>query len=39
MTRLGVVTCQILELEFADAPSRDPDVSETWVVDDPFSWN
>lgn len=32
MAKLGVVTCQILELEFAYVLSNDPDVSEIWVV-------
>ena len=37
MTKLGIVTCQILELEFAHILSNDPDISEIWVVADPFS--
>lgn len=37
MAKLGVVTCQILELEIAHVLSNDPDVSEIWVVDDEFS--
>ena len=37
MTKLGVITCQILELEFAHILSNDPDISEIWIVDDPFS--
>jgi hypothetical protein len=37
MPKLGVVTCQILELEFAHILSRDPDVSEIWVLHDDFS--
>ena len=37
MAKLGVVTCQILELEFAYVLSNDPDVSEIWVVYDEFS--
>jgi len=37
MPKLGVVTCQILELEFAHVLSNDPDVSDIWVVDDEFS--
>jgi hypothetical protein len=37
MPELGVVTCQILELEFAHVLSRDPDVSEIWVLHDDFS--
>lgn len=37
MAKLGVVTCQILELEFVHVLSNDPDVSEIWVVHDEFS--
>ena len=37
MTKLGVVTCQILELEFSYLLSNDPNVSEIWVLNDPFS--
>ena len=37
MPKLGVVTCQILELEFAHVLSKDPDVSEIWVLQDDFS--
>ena len=37
MPKLGVVTCQILELEFAHVLSNDPDVSEIWVMHDEFS--
>jgi hypothetical protein len=37
MAKLGVVTCQILELEFAHVLSNDPDISDIWVVDDEFS--
>ncbi|MFO7685567.1 MAG: DUF1638 domain-containing protein [Desulfobacterales bacterium] len=37
MPQLGVVTCQILELEFAHLLSNDPDVTEIWVVHDDFS--
>lgn len=37
MNRLGVVTCQILELELAHVLSNDPDVSEIWIVDNEFS--
>ena len=37
MAKLGVVTCQILELEFAHILTNDPDVSDIWVVDDEFS--
>jgi hypothetical protein len=32
MTKLGIVTCQILELEFAHVLSNDPDVSENWTI-------
>jgi hypothetical protein len=37
MPHLGVVTCQILELEFAHLLSNDPDVTKIWVVHDDFS--
>jgi hypothetical protein len=37
MAKIGVVTCQILELEFAHVLSNDPDVSEIWVIHDEFS--
>ena len=37
MNRLAVVTCQILELEFAHILSNDTDITETWVVYDDFS--
>lgn len=37
MAHLGVVTCQILELEFAYILSNDPEISEIWIVHDPFS--
>ncbi|MFZ0611799.1 MAG: DUF1638 domain-containing protein [Desulfobacterales bacterium] len=37
MPRLGVVTCQILELEFAHLLLNDPDVTGIWVVWDDFS--
>ena len=37
MPNVGVVTCQILELEFAAILSNDPEVSEVWVVHDEFS--
>ncbi|MCP4694772.1 MAG: DUF1638 domain-containing protein, partial [Desulfobacterales bacterium] len=37
MPRLGVVTCQILELEFAHVLLNDPDISEIRVVRDEFS--
>lgn len=37
MAKLGVVTCQILELEFVHVLSNDPDVSEISVVHDEFS--
>jgi hypothetical protein len=37
MTKLGIITCQILELEFAHILSNDPDISEIWIVADAFS--
>jgi hypothetical protein len=37
MPKLGVVTCRILELDFAHVFSRDPDVSEIRVLYDDFS--
>jgi Protein of unknown function (DUF1638) len=37
MSKLGVVTCQILELEFAHILLIDPDVAEIWVIQDEFS--
>jgi hypothetical protein len=37
MPKVGVVTCQILELEFAHVLSKDPDVSQIWVLHDVFS--
>jgi len=37
LAKLGVVACQILELEFAHVLSNDPDVSDIWVVLDEFS--
>lgn len=37
MSKLGVVTCQILELEFAHLLLNDPDVAEIWVIHDEFS--
>ena len=37
MPNVGVVTCQILELEFAAILSVDPEVSEVWVVHDECS--
>lgn len=37
MSKLGVVTCQILELEFAHVLLNDPEVSEIWVMHDEFS--
>ena len=37
MTKLGVVTCQVLELEFAHILSNDSTISEILVVDDQFS--
>ena len=37
MPKLGVVTCQILELEFAHLLATDPEVSQIRVVEDAFS--
>ena len=37
MPQLGIVTCQILELEFAHILSNDPDISEIEIMDDSFS--
>ena len=37
MPRLGVITCQILELEFSHLLVNDLDVSEIWVLDDEYS--
>jgi hypothetical protein len=37
MSKLGVVTCQILELEFAHVLLNDPKVAEIWVIPDEFS--
>ncbi len=37
MSKLGVVTCQILELEFAHVLLNDPDVTQIWVLKDEFS--
>lgn len=37
MTTLGIVTCQILELEFAHVLSNDPDIREIRVEANPFS--
>ena len=37
MTKLGIVTCQILELEFAHVLSNDPDISEIRIEANPFS--
>ena len=37
MAKLGVVTCQILELEFAYVLSNDPEISEIWILNDQFS--
>jgi hypothetical protein len=37
MCRLGVISCQILELELAHVLSKDPEVSTVWVVEDEFS--
>lgn len=37
MPSIGIVTCQILELEFAHILSNDPEVSEIRILADPFS--
>jgi len=37
MPKLGIVTCQILELEFAHILLNDPAVKEIWVTADEFS--
>ncbi len=37
MAKLGIVTCQILEMEFAHVLSNDPSVSGIWVINDLFS--
>lgn len=37
MKKLGIVTCQILELEFAHVLSNDPGVSEISVIGSPLS--
>ncbi|WP_022666810.1 DUF1638 domain-containing protein [Desulfospira joergensenii] len=37
MPRLGIVTCQILELEFAHLLLTDRDVTKIWGIDDEFS--
>jgi len=37
MPKLGVVTCQILELEMAHVLLNDPEVEEIWVLQDEFS--
>ena len=37
MPRLGIITCQILELEFSHILTSDQDVSEIWVLNDEYS--
>src|SRR5690242_9815360 len=37
MAVLGVLTCEILELEFAHLLTRDPDVAHVAVLDDTFA--
>jgi hypothetical protein len=37
MANIGIITCQILELEFAHLLSTDPEVSDVFVVDNEFS--
>jgi len=37
LPRLGVITCQILELEFSHLLINDQDISEIWVLDDEYS--
>ena len=37
MPKLGVVSCQILELEFALILVNDPDVTEILVIENQFS--
>lgn len=37
MPGIGIVTCQILELEFAYLLSRDRDVKEIWVIENSYS--
>lgn len=37
MFTVGIITCQILELEFVRVLSADPDVSAVWIVEDEFA--
>lgn len=37
MAKIGIITCQILELEFAHVLSTDTEVSDVFVVDNEFS--
>lgn len=37
MAQIGIITCQILELEFAHVLSADTEVSDVFVVDNEFS--
>ncbi|MBI4772944.1 MAG: DUF1638 domain-containing protein [Deltaproteobacteria bacterium] len=37
MAKIGIITCQILELEFAHVLSADTEVSDVFVVDNEFS--
>lgn len=37
MTTIGIITCQILELEFAHLMSTDRQVSDIFVMDNEFS--
>lgn len=37
MAKIGIITCQILELEFAHLLSTDTEVSDVFVVDNAFS--
>ncbi len=37
MAKIGIITCQILELEFAYVLSADTEVSDVFVVDNEFS--
>lgn len=37
MANLGIVTCQILELEIAHILSNDPDISEIFIIENSFS--
>jgi hypothetical protein len=39
MAKIGIITCQILELELAHVLSADMEVSDVFVVDNEFSEN